>query len=54
MLVDVDGKKTESRYNNAFVNPIEFVADDFDFNKLKTHIGNSITLLKELMNKNLR
>ncbi len=39
-------------YNNKFINPKEFYADDFKFNDLIKHITSSLTLLYQNLPKN--
>jgi len=50
LLVDVNGIKAMTRYNDMFVNPKEFLKNDADMNELIKHISDSILLLKKLLN----
>ncbi len=42
--IDVDGSIAGTHYNNAFANPLEIFAETFDFQKLETHLSDSIAL----------
>ena len=40
--IDVDGSSAGTHYNNAFANPLEIYAEAFDFQKLESHLSDSI------------
>ncbi len=50
ILVDVDGKKYATKYNNMFLNPKEFLKERIDTSELINHISESIVYLKRLLN----
>lgn len=47
--VNIDGAKPNSKYNNKFFNPLEFLERDFDAFACMKHINDSV----ELLNKRL-
>ena len=42
--IDVDGSSTGTHYNNAFANPLEVYAANFDFETLERHVSASVAL----------
>ena len=46
--VDVNGGKSSNNYNDRFVNPREFLADDLELQDLVRHARESINLLRKL------
>jgi hypothetical protein len=46
-IVDVNGAKQGTRYNNLFLNPKEFLLDEFSAEELGIHLAASLDLLKQ-------
>jgi len=46
-FINVDGPNQNSKYNNRFVNPKEFMVYSFDKNIFLDHIGESLLMLKD-------
>ena len=44
LLIDVDGTKQSTKYNDVFENPIEILRDEFDPNRMIDHIKKSLDL----------
>ena len=51
ILVDVDGDKEGTKYNNCFINPKEWLVDNLDGAEIQTHLLSSIELLAKLINE---
>ena len=51
ILVDVDGEKSASRYNNCFINPKEWLVAEFDEADIFFHLTSSIDILMDLIHK---
>ncbi len=47
LSIDVDGGKPQTRYNDAFANPLEIGRDEFDVGKLVAHMRASLDLCIE-------
>lgn len=47
LIIDVDGAKPGTKYNDLFLNPKEFLVEAFDAEALGKHIAASIVLLKK-------
>lgn len=48
MRVNVDSTKSQSSYNDKFVNPMEFLSDSFDSAAFLSHLRASLNLLEEV------
>lgn len=44
LRIDVNGPSSGTRFNDGFVNPVEFYKDSFDAEKLRDHISKSLDL----------
>lgn len=44
-VINVDGDKSDSRYNDHFLNPLEIRTEDLDAEVLVTHLSQSLELL---------
>jgi len=51
MQVNVDGPKSNTRYNDRFINPREFLMDDFDEESFLAHLYESSKLFSTLMQR---
>ena len=49
-VVDVDGTRPGTHYNNGYVNPQEFLADGFDEDVFLNHLKDSVAKCKECLN----
>lgn len=49
-VVDVDGTRPGTHYNNGYVNPQEFLSDGFDEDVFLNHLKDSVTKCKECLN----
>lgn len=47
-VLNVDGSRAETHYNNRFMNPEEFLAQDLDHTRLISHLDDSISRLLAL------
>lgn len=47
-FINIDGTKSELKYNNRYINPQEIYADDFNIEKLLPHMIESLTILRSL------
>jgi len=48
IIVNVDGDKAGTQYNDCFINPKEWVADHIDADSITNHINASLELLSSL------
>ncbi len=48
ILVDVDGDKAGSQYNQLFINPKEFLLDEIKIEELIEHLNQSMQILLEI------
>lgn len=48
-IVDVKGSRSNTDYNDAFLNPLEVFADGIDENTLSAHIKDSVKICKEML-----
>jgi len=51
ILVDVDGEKPASRYNNCFINPKEWLVAEFNEVDIFDHLTSSIDVMMDLIRK---
>ena len=47
-FINIDGTKSDLKYNNRYINPQEIYADNFNIEKLLSHLIESLTILRSL------
>jgi hypothetical protein len=47
-FINIDGTKSDLKYNNRYINPQEIYADNFNIEKLLSHMIESLTILRGL------
>ncbi len=48
-IIDVDGRRPETKYNNSFVNPLEILKHEFDEEVFKKHLLSSIEIAEHYL-----
>jgi hypothetical protein len=51
-VVDVDGNNPGTKYNDRFINPVEFLVSNVAAEPLVKHLDESLTLLRQLIDLN--
>jgi 5-methylcytosine-specific restriction enzyme B len=52
-VIDVDGVKKETKFNNSYANPKEILKEEFDEQLVLEHLKASLKLCKEYLNKDV-